>query len=154
MQRSCGLRGPGLSSEFDRIRELSRHAPTLRVAADLIASRSPQGQSSWDHVIDAARVEEEGKAEEEEKGAGNTRRHGVRGGERKKFSQRNVPRKASKVTLYSEIVERIRCPEGSQKGVHQLAFEFSRFTSNMGASNFRTARKHGADNFQRLFWPS
>ena len=48
-------------------------------------------------------------------GAGNTRRHGVRGGERKKFSQRKVPRKASKVTFYREIVERIRCPEGSQK---------------------------------------
>ena len=83
------------------------------MAADLIASRSLQGQSSWDHVIDAARVEEEGKAEEEEKGAGDTRRHDVRGGERKKFSQRNVPRKASKVTLYREIVERIRCPDGS-----------------------------------------
>ena len=42
----CGLRGPGLSSkEFEEFRKLSRHAPTLRVAADLIASRSPPGRA-------------------------------------------------------------------------------------------------------------
>ena len=55
------------------------------------------------------------KAQQTE-GAGNTRRHGVRGGERKKCSQRNVPRKPSKVTLFREIVdERIRHTEGRQK---------------------------------------
>ena len=48
-------------------------------------------------------------------GAGTSKRSEVRVGERKKCSQRNVPRKASKVTLYREIVEWIRCPEGSQK---------------------------------------
>ena len=48
-------------------------------------------------------------------GAGNTRRHGVLVGECKNCSQRNVPRKPSKVILFREIVERIRCPEGSQK---------------------------------------
>ena len=41
--------------------------------------------------------------------------HGVPVGERKKFSQRSAPRKGSKVRLSIGIVERIRCPEGSQK---------------------------------------
>ena len=59
------------------------------------------------------------KAQQTE-GAGNTRRHGVRGGERKKCSQRNVPRKPSKVTLFREIVERIRHTEGRQKSAKKV----------------------------------
>ena len=47
------------------------------------------------------------KAQQTE-GAGNTRRRGVFVGERKKISQQNVQRKASKVRLFREIVERIR----------------------------------------------
>ena len=43
-----GMRGPWMDSfefkEFEEFRKLSRHAPTLRVAADLIASRSPPGR--------------------------------------------------------------------------------------------------------------
>ena len=41
--------------------------------------------------------------------------HGVPVGERKKFSQQNVSRKGSKVTLFREIVDRIRYPKGRQK---------------------------------------
>ena len=67
-----------------------------------------KGQKYW-------KTSSERRKTQQTAGAGNTRMHGLPVGERKKFSQRNAPRKGSKVILFREIVERIRCPEGSQK---------------------------------------
>ena len=38
-----------------------------------------------------------------------------------------------------------REPKIGKKGIHRLAFEFSRFTSKMGPGDFRTARKNDAE---------
>ena len=43
LKRSGGMRGPGLSSEFDRVRVPSRHAPTLAGGG---GSNSPRGSTA------------------------------------------------------------------------------------------------------------
>ena len=56
--------------------------------------------------------------------AGNTKSSEVRVGEREKCSQRKVLKKASKITLYREIVERERYPDGSQNATKRAFLDW------------------------------
>ena len=79
--------------------------------------------------------------------------HGVPGG----GTQKVLTAKRAKKRVQSDTFQRNRRADSmprreskiGKKGIHRLAFEFSRFTSEMGRGDFRTARKNDTEKNKR-----